>query len=81
MRLFMFKHELFYSLGVIVSVLASRSLYHSLYIGRVKPKTLILLSFSAKHATSRGMSKDWLVQNRDNGSEWRDMSTCGLMFS
>jgi len=36
--------------------------------------------FSAKHATLRRKSKDWLAQNRDNVSEWRDMSIRGLLF-
>jgi hypothetical protein len=25
-------------------------------------------------------SKDWLVKNQDNVSEWNDMSTCELLF-
>jgi hypothetical protein len=36
--------------------------------------------FSAKHATLRRKSKDWLSRNQNNVDEWRDMSTCGLLF-
>jgi hypothetical protein len=31
--------------------------------------------FSAKHAALRSKSKDWLARNRNNVSEWSDMST------
>jgi len=36
--------------------------------------------FSAKHTDLRRKSKDWLAQNRDNVSEWGDMSIHGLLF-
>ena len=36
--------------------------------------------FTAKHAALRKNSKDWLAWNRDNVSEWSDMSICGLLF-
>ena len=36
--------------------------------------------FSAKHATLRRKSKDWLARNQNNVSEWIDMSTRGLLF-
>jgi hypothetical protein len=36
--------------------------------------------FSSKHTELTSMSKDWLAQNQDNVPEWRDMSTCGLLF-
>ena len=35
---------------------------------------------STKHAALRRKSKDLLAQNQDNVSEWRDMSTHGLLF-
>jgi hypothetical protein len=35
--------------------------------------------FSAKYATLRGKSKDWLAQNQDNVFEWSDMSTRRLL--
>jgi hypothetical protein len=34
--------------------------------------------FSAKHAALRRKSKDWLVRNQNNVSEWSDMSIRGL---
>ena len=36
--------------------------------------------FSTKHAALWRKSKEWLVQNRDNVSEWSDMSTFELFF-
>jgi hypothetical protein len=36
--------------------------------------------FSTKHAALWRKSKEWLVQNRDNVSEWSDMSTFELLF-
>jgi hypothetical protein len=35
--------------------------------------------FSAKYATLRGKSKDWLAQNQDDVFEWSDMSTRRLL--
>ena len=34
--------------------------------------------FSAKDAALRQKSKDWLVRNQDDVSEWGDTSICGL---
>jgi hypothetical protein len=36
--------------------------------------------FSAKHEALRRKIKDWLVRNRDNVSEWGDMSNRELLF-
>ena len=36
--------------------------------------------FSAKHATLRKKSQDWLARNQDDVSWWGDMSTRGLLF-
>jgi hypothetical protein len=36
--------------------------------------------FSAKNAELRRKNKDLLAQNKDNVSEWHDMSTHGLMI-
>jgi hypothetical protein len=43
----------------------------------VKPKTIKMdiCCFSAKHTALRRKSKDWLVRNQNNVSEWSDMST------
>jgi hypothetical protein len=49
--------------------------------GRVKPDYKIgIWCFSAKHATLRRKSKDWLARNQNNVSEWSDMSIRGLLF-
>jgi len=47
----------------------------------VKPKTIKLIypCFSAKYATFRSKSKDWLVRNQE--SEWSDMFTPNCCFS
>jgi hypothetical protein len=36
--------------------------------------------FSAKHATLRRKSKDWLGRNQNNVSEWSHMSIRGMLF-
>ena len=36
--------------------------------------------FSPKHPALRRKSKDWLVRNQTNVSEWSDISTCELLF-
>ena len=49
--------------------------------GGIKSKTNICIDcLSAKHASLRRKSKDWLAQNQDNVSKWADMSTRGLLF-
>ena len=35
--------------------------------------------FSAKYASLKRKSKDWLARNQDTVSEWGDMSTHGLL--
>ena len=35
---------------------------------------------SAKHASLRSKSKDWMTRNQNNVSEWSDISTRGLLF-
>jgi hypothetical protein len=37
--------------------------------------------FSAKHVSLRRKSKDWLARNRDDVSEWGDMSIDRLLIS
>ena len=63
----------------MVSVLASSAVDHGF---EVKPKTIKMdiCCFSAKHTALRRKSKDWLVRNQNNVSEWSDMSTRGLLF-
>jgi len=53
-----------------------RTIYNQVS-GQVKPKTYksSICCFSTEHAALRGKSKDWLARNKDNVSEWSDMST------
>jgi hypothetical protein len=41
---------------------------------------LQVVESEVEHAALRRKSKDWLAQNRDNVSEWDDMSIRGLLF-
>ena len=46
--------------------------------GQPKNYDIGVCCFSAKHATLRRKSKDWLARNENNVSEWSDMPTRGL---
>jgi hypothetical protein len=48
--------------------------------GKTKDYKIGICCFSAKHATLRRKSKDWLARNHNNVSKWNDMSTHGLLF-
>ena len=48
--------------------------------GQTKDYKTGICCFSAIHAALRRNSKDWLAWNRNNVSEWSDMSTRGLLF-
>ena len=48
--------------------------------GQSKDYAIDICSFSIKYAASRRKSKDWLARNKDNASEWSDISTRGLLF-
>jgi hypothetical protein len=48
--------------------------------GQTKDYKIGICCFSAKHVALRRKSKDWFAQNQNNLSEWRDMSTRGLLF-
>jgi hypothetical protein len=48
--------------------------------GQTKDFKIGICCFSAKHAALRKKSKDRLARNQNNVSEWRDMSTRGLLF-
>ena len=60
----------------MVSVLASsavdRVFEHR--SGQTKDYKIGICCFSAKHATLRRKSKNWLARNQNNVSEWSDMS-------
>jgi hypothetical protein len=66
----------------MVSVLVSSALDRGFEprSGQTKDYKISMCFFSAKHAALRKKSKDWLVRNRDNVSEWGDMSIRGLLF-
>jgi hypothetical protein len=66
----------------MVSVLASSAVDRGFEprSGRTKDYKICIYCFSAKHVALRRKSKDWLVRNQNNVSEWSDMSTRGLLF-
>ena len=66
----------------MVSVLTSSAVDHKFQprSGQTKDYQIGICCFSAKHASLRRKSKDWLARNQDNVSEWSDMSIRGLLF-
>jgi hypothetical protein len=66
----------------MVSVLASSAVDRGFEFrpSQTKDYKIGICCFSIKHATLRRKSKGWLARNQDNVSEWRDMSTRGLVF-
>jgi hypothetical protein len=48
--------------------------------GQTKDYKIGMCYFSAKHAALRRKSTYWLAQNKDNVSEWGDLSIRGLLF-
>ena len=66
----------------MVSVLTSSAVDRGFQprLGQTKDYKFGICCFSAKHATLRRKSKDWLARNQDNVSEWGEMSTRGLLF-
>ena len=67
---------------VMVSVLASSVVECGFepQLVNTKDYRIGIFCFYAKHAALRRKSKDWLVRNQNNVSEWSDISTCGLLF-
>ena len=67
---------------VMVTVLTSSAVDRGFQprAGQTKDYEIGMCCFSAKHAASRRKSKDWLVRNQDNVSEWGNMSICRLLF-
>ena len=47
---------------------------------QTKDNEIGIFFFSAQLAALRSMSKDRLAHNKDNVSEWSEMSTCELLF-
>jgi hypothetical protein len=48
--------------------------------GQTKDYKIGMCCFSTKNTALRRKSKDWLARNRDNLSEWSDISTRGLLL-
>ena len=68
--------------SVMVSVLAS-SVIDRVFeprSGQTKNFNVGICCFSAKHAALRRKSKDWLIRNQDNVSEWGDMPVRVLLY-
>ena len=59
----------------MISVLALSAVDHGFEpgSGQTKDFRIGICCFSAKHAALRRQSKDWLVRNQNNVSEWSDM--------
>jgi hypothetical protein len=76
------KHSLNRIGGVMVSVLASSAVDRGFEprSSQTKDYEIGICCFSAKHAALRRKSKDCLVRNQNNVSEWSDMSTRRLLF-
>jgi hypothetical protein len=68
--------------GVVVSMLASSVVGRELKprSGHIKDYNIGMCCFSAKHASLRRKSKDWLARNQYNVFELSDMSIRGLLF-
>ena len=68
--------------GEMVSVLASKAVEHGFESrsGQTKDYQIGISCFSAKHAALRRKSRNWLVRNQNNVSEWSDMFIRGLLF-
>ena len=63
--------------SVLASIVVNRGFEHR--SGQTKDIKIGICCFSAKHATLRKKSKDWLARNQNNLSEWSDMSTVVLV--
>jgi len=66
----------------MVSVLASSEVDRLLEprSGQIKDYKSGICCFSTKYAVERRKSKNWLVQNQDNVSEWGDLSIRRQLF-
>ena len=67
--------------GVMASVLALSVIDCESRSGQTKDYEIGICCFFAKHAALRRKGKDWLARNRNNVSEWSNMSTHGLLFN
>ena len=69
--------------SIMVSVLASSAIdcRYEPRSGQTKEYKIGICCFSAKNASLRGKSKDWLARNQNNVSEWSDISTLWLLLA
>jgi hypothetical protein len=68
--------------GVMVIVLVPSAVNSGFepWSGQTKDYEIGICCFSAKHAALRRNSNGWLARNRNNLSEWIDMSIRGLLL-
>ena len=68
--------------GVMFSVLASSAVDRGFdpQSGQTKDYNIGICCFSAKHTALSRKNKDRLARNRNNVSDWSDMSTRELLF-
>ena len=48
--------------------------------GQTRLSKIVICCFAAKYATLRRKSKYWFARNKDNVSDWGDISIRGLLF-
>ena len=68
--------------GVMVSLLASSVVDRGFepWSGQTKDYIIGICCFSARHAALRSKSKDWLAWNKNDVSDWGDMSIHRLVL-
>ena len=66
----------------MVSVIASSAVDRGFepWLGQTKDYGIGICCFSAKHASLRSKSKEWLVRIQNNVSDWGDMSIRRQLF-
>ena len=71
----------FWSVSCYYSMLASSAVDRGFepWSAQTKDFKIVICFFSAKHASLRRKSKDWLARKQDNISEWGDMSIRRLL--
>ena len=67
--------------SVMVGVLASSTVFCGFesWSSQSKNYEISICCFSVKHTALRNKSKDWLVRNQDNVSEWSHLSSHRLL--
>ena len=82
LNVLMFYHTTNRNSGLIVTVLASRTLdrWFQPRSGRSKDHRTCNCCIFVKHPQLKSTSKDWLTHNQNIVSEWSEMSTGGLLL-